>query len=263
MNGIIYKATSPSGKVYIGQTIRSLQSRKYNHASKNSHSAYFHNAIKKHGIDNFQWEQIDTAETKEELDAREKFWIAYYDSTTPAKGYNRTSGGVNYNASAETRRKQSVANIGKRHTAEARKKMSKAKKGKPSWNKGKPSSPETCQKLSNLMKGKKLHLGFSHSAITKQKISEAKKGHKMTEAQRLGIIERLKGHSVSTETRQKLSITNRGKGGKLTEATARQIKLDLQAGMRICDIAKKNSVSASSVKCIKQGKSWSWLKISA
>lgn len=45
--------------------------------------------------------------------------------------------------------------FGYQHTAEAKKKISAAKKGKPSWNKGIPQTPEHIAKLSAVRKGKK------------------------------------------------------------------------------------------------------------
>ena len=54
--GIIYMATSPSGKSYIGQTTRSIDDRKIGHAcDAETHDYAFANAIKKYGIDNFEW----------------------------------------------------------------------------------------------------------------------------------------------------------------------------------------------------------------
>lgn len=54
----------------------------------------------KYGTDNFVFEEIEEA-TEELLDEREKFWISYYDSSNPQKGYNLTIGGQgkrNYSA---------------------------------------------------------------------------------------------------------------------------------------------------------------------
>ena len=41
----------------------------------------------------FKFEVIDTASSREELDEKEIYWIAYYNSTHRDKGYNRDSGG--------------------------------------------------------------------------------------------------------------------------------------------------------------------------
>ena len=50
-------------------------------------------AILQYGIENFVIEQIDSALTKEELYKKEQYYINYYDSQNPEKGYNMTSGG--------------------------------------------------------------------------------------------------------------------------------------------------------------------------
>jgi len=97
--GIIYKCTNlVNGKVYIGQTVRSLKERIKDHiqSSKNPKSV-FHYAIKKYG-DNFSWDIIDSAIDKEELDYKEKYWINQYKSyASTHKGYNVHEGGTGGN----------------------------------------------------------------------------------------------------------------------------------------------------------------------
>lgn len=93
---IIYKVTNKkSGNVYIGQTVKSLEERKHNHflssLSKNSKSK-FHKAIKSYGIDNFNWEVVDTAKTKDELNQKEIQYISEYNSIED--GYNMIEGGT-------------------------------------------------------------------------------------------------------------------------------------------------------------------------
>ena len=95
---IIYKATSLiDGKVYIGQTIKTLQSRRAQHIrdamNPKRRNVHFHNAIHKYGVDNFVFEKIDTAETQEELDSKERYWISFYRSNEREFGYNEDSGG--------------------------------------------------------------------------------------------------------------------------------------------------------------------------
>jgi group I intron endonuclease len=80
--------------VYIGQTIQSLQKRKTQHFCKSSNSnKHLRNAINKHGKENFVIEIIETCSTLEQLDQREQYWIKFYDSTNPQKGYNSDPGG--------------------------------------------------------------------------------------------------------------------------------------------------------------------------
>lgn len=88
-NMIIYKITNKlNGKVYIGQTTRSLAARIYEHIHNHSRVG---KDIVKYGRDNFDISVIDNAKTKEELDDLEIFWIAWYNSTQ--NGYNILRGG--------------------------------------------------------------------------------------------------------------------------------------------------------------------------
>lgn len=91
----IYKVTNKvNGKVYIGKTKRSLGKRWAQHCQDaNSRIACFklQRAIKKHGAENFTIEQIDCAATKDEADAKEVYWIRFYNATET--GYNTSPGG--------------------------------------------------------------------------------------------------------------------------------------------------------------------------
>lgn len=89
---IVYKITNKiNGKVYIGQTIRPIEQRYKRHindAMNNVLNTHFARAIRKYGQENFICEQIDTANTQEELTNKEQYWIRYYDSVN--EGYNET-----------------------------------------------------------------------------------------------------------------------------------------------------------------------------
>lgn len=56
---------------------------------KNEHDTKFYRAINKYGVENFYIEQIDSADTQTQLDAKEIYWINKLDSI--AKGYNTKS----------------------------------------------------------------------------------------------------------------------------------------------------------------------------
>jgi hypothetical protein len=49
--------------------------------------------MNKYGFDNFSAAAIEQAETQEELDERETFWIAEFDTTNRDRGYNISFGG--------------------------------------------------------------------------------------------------------------------------------------------------------------------------
>jgi group I intron endonuclease len=91
---IIYKVENiDSGKVYIGATSKSLETRKKDHLkkSKKGKSYAFQQAIATHGPDAFRWEKVDYATTIDELAQKEKAYILKYNSKE--RGYNSDSGG--------------------------------------------------------------------------------------------------------------------------------------------------------------------------
>ena len=98
----IYKVTNLiNNKIYIGQSIniyKRWEAHKYVSLNKNSqeYNIYFHNALRKYGINNFLFEIIEQC-NKDELDEKEKYWIEYYDSCNRDIGYNESKGGYGYN----------------------------------------------------------------------------------------------------------------------------------------------------------------------
>jgi group I intron endonuclease len=93
--GIIYKFTNKvNSKIYIGLTTLSIEDRLYAHCNRgNREKSVFQKALKKYGKDNFSYEIIDTALSRQELIQKEINWIAFYNSTDAKIGYNRTKGG--------------------------------------------------------------------------------------------------------------------------------------------------------------------------
>lgn len=121
---IIYKITNLlNDKIYIGQTINSIEERWKSHCSKNSGCPRLNNSILKNGKENFKIEQIDTALIIEELNILERMYIEHYKSLSP-NGYNLHTGGLNHTVSEETREKHRIAGRKKRHTIETKLKMS-------------------------------------------------------------------------------------------------------------------------------------------
>jgi group I intron endonuclease len=101
--GIIYKITSPSGKVYVGQTMRSFEERIRNHQRKGSECPAISRAIQKYG-DGMKYEIIEENVPKEQLDEREIYWINHFNSLAP-NGYNLTTGGQFYQVTQEVKDK--------------------------------------------------------------------------------------------------------------------------------------------------------------
>lgn len=95
--GYIYKITNKiNNKCYIGQTIQFLEQRWKDHKKiyNNSNSKLYdfplYKAFRKYGLENFIFEKIDECNI-DELDDKEIYWIAFYDSYK--NGYNQTLGG--------------------------------------------------------------------------------------------------------------------------------------------------------------------------
>jgi group I intron endonuclease len=258
---IIYKATNTkNGKVYIGQTIQSLNQRKIDHQRKAElygSTSYFHAAIRKYGFSAFSWEIIDRAESDTELNQKEKLWISELNSNQKTHGYNLTTGGDSAKLNDESRKKLSEAitgsknpNFGKVKSIETRLKMSLSQKGKKQPREavekmrrsltGKKHPPEVVEKRRQKMLGKKW------SAESIEKTRQANLGSKRSE-----------------ESKRKMSAARKGRflgelcpTSKITSDIARGIKIDLKSGMRPCDIERKYSVTKSIVYGIKNGTTW-------
>ena len=121
--GYIYKITNKiNGKVYIGQTKKTIEERFQEHLKKAKihTNRYLYDAMNKYGYENFIISQIEKCPDNN-LDEREIFWIAFYQSNNKLYGYNMTAGGgggntwINNPHKEETSKKLSQANKGKKH----------------------------------------------------------------------------------------------------------------------------------------------------
>lgn len=84
-----------NNKIYIGQTVKTLQCRFKQHvnaAKENKRNYVIYLAMRKHGIENFYIELIEDCK-RCELNNRETYWISKYNSTNPKYGYNMSKGG--------------------------------------------------------------------------------------------------------------------------------------------------------------------------
>ena len=180
----VYKATSPSGKVYIGYTSQKLEQRwsKHIYDSKRGLDHYFYRAMRKHGHDSFSIEAIYQSLDRKDALEKESYFISCYRSYVPSIGYNGTMGGDVGFPTAETKIRMSKA-----HSEESRKRMSEAQRGERSHLYGKPRDEDT-----------------------KNKISEALKGRVHTEEARQNMSKAQKGRIVSEEARKKMSDSQKG-----------------------------------------------------
>jgi len=238
--GTIYKATSPSGKIYIGQTIQTFLKRKNRHHSNAfniSDKAYNYpisRAIRKYG-DDIKWTILYSNIQTSNLNKLEIEEIRRYNSF--CAGYNSTLGGEGssgYILSIEARRKMSEAHKGNRLSAKTRKKISKAQSGKH-------HSKETKKKMSETRKGKNHPFyGKHHSTETREKISKTNMGKK---------------HSI--ETKKKMSGENSG-NAKLNFKKVQEIRIKyITKKYTYTKLAKEYNVNRRTISRVVNYLSWS------
>src|ERR1035437_297386 len=186
---LVYKATYiDDGRVYVGGTIQSLEGRIRGHirhmkdVDNPKRQSRFNKALRELGFDNFEWEIIEDGILSEvELDEKETFYVAEYKSNDPQFGFNDQTGGKRgFKSSEEARKKSGLSqkgrvmteeqkkhlseiNTGKKASAETRRKMSIASKGRPSATKGTHISEE-----------RKQHLSEINQKLTESDVSEIK-----------------------------------------------------------------------------------------
>lgn len=138
-----------NNKVYVGQTGTAVEDRWQNGKGYKG-CTLFERAINKYGWDNFEHTILEDNLTRQEVGIAENKFITLYDSTNPEKGYNISTGGES-------------GHVGVKMSDEARKRMSKARKGKP-------FSQEHKDKISASLKGRPL----SKETINKIRIANSK-----------------------------------------------------------------------------------------
>jgi group I intron endonuclease len=146
----IYKITSPSNKVYVGQSV-DLKTRfrkyKYLNCKRQTH---LYNSFVKYGYENHIFEIIEEC-SLDQLNEREIYWGLYYD-VLGEMGLNCKLGDANGKCSEETKKKIGKGNKNKIMSEEARNNISKALKGRQvTWYtpgpKGYKHSEESKQKM--------------------------------------------------------------------------------------------------------------------
>lgn len=127
---IIYKAQSPSGKIYIGITSRNLEVRKREHyyeAQKTNRP--FYAALNKYE-DKMKWEILEKLESFEQASKKEIYYIEKFNTLHP-NGYNYTIGGEGtsgYKHTTEAKYKISQSLLNRTVKKETKLKLSKKRK---------------------------------------------------------------------------------------------------------------------------------------
>lgn len=171
----IYKITSPSDRVYIGQSIKIEDRIKSYKNLKCKEQPKLYKSLLKYGFENHKIEVlIECNESK--LNELERHYQEEYDSIENGLNciYTKTNDRSG-KSSEETKLKISLNNtrpfLGKKHSEESRLKMSSSLKGNQS-RLGAILSEETKKKISDS------HNGKTHSEQSKLKMSLVRKGIK-------------------------------------------------------------------------------------
>lgn len=91
---LIYTITNQlNGKIYVGQTTKSIEHRIQSHRNSmvSGVDTHIYRAMRKYGWENFKFEVIATAQSQQELDQLEEFYIQKFDAIR--SGYNMAPGG--------------------------------------------------------------------------------------------------------------------------------------------------------------------------
>lgn len=90
----IYKITNKkNNKIYIGQTINSIEYRFKQHLRETRGNNKLHKDMRKQNKQDFEIILIDIAYDERDADEKERFWINFYNSTCEEYGYNLDTGG--------------------------------------------------------------------------------------------------------------------------------------------------------------------------
>lgn len=97
---IVYKFTSPSGKIYFGKTSKTIEERVRTHRlgrnnliKHNKPLPRFYAAWKKYPIENWNKEIVEDVKTEQEANILETNLIKQFNTTNPKFGYNMAPGG--------------------------------------------------------------------------------------------------------------------------------------------------------------------------
>lgn len=216
----IYKITNNiNEKVYIGQSIHYRRRwNEHKNRAKNGRISRLYSDMREYGIENFSFEVIDIAESKEQANYKEGFYASYYNSYDNDKGYNEKGCGLHQFLSEDTKKKISISRekykgiyatfYGKHHTDETKEKISKRLKeisSAPDYKNafyGKKHTDSTRKIMSEKAKkrsiGEKNNMyGKNHTELSKEKMSE-----KWTNERRKKLIESQKKSCKCVETEE-------------------------------------------------------------
>jgi len=240
---IIYKATNKiNGKMYIGKSSLTLEERKKKHWKKSKSSqAHFHNALRKYGLDGFNWEVLCEC-SAEEVNNKETSYIAEYCSNDHSIGYNSTIGGDGGDTwSLNTHKEQTSKRLSESiRNSDMHKQRLKEVMGP--FNRAKACNPEYRKNLSNALTGRKFT--EEHKAALK----ESFKNRVMTDEHKKHIAEAMRLRMSDPEERKKISKALKG---RTSHRKGKKLSAETREKMRLAHLGKKR-VKKSATTAVKK-----------
>lgn len=221
-NPVIYKITSPTNKIYIGQSWNWIKRKSVYKRLACKEQILIYNSLLKHGYEKHIIEIIEELSldvSQNDLNNREIYWWNYFKDLK-FKMLNLRYPGSNGKLSIETIKKMSNSLKGRVISKESLEKAANTRKIN-----GYRHSEETKLKIGIKHKGKQLTLE------TKEKIRKKLKNIPLKEEHRLKIIESLKKPCLES-TKLKIGEANKsdkngmfGKTGELNPASVKVINI--------------------------------------
>ncbi len=197
----IYKITSPSGKIYIGQSINIKERWRSHKKLYSGKSIRLNRSLIKYGSDNHIFEIIELC-CQEILTERECYWIKFYDTFDTKHGLNLKEPNKGGRLSKETIEKIRKSNTGKKLSEKHKQLFCYSNKG----------IKRTKEQLITLSKA---HLGIKLKPESIAKRTASRDGYKHSEETKEKTRESVKNswlkrsRFVSEETRKKMSNTRK------------------------------------------------------
>ena len=191
---VIYKTTNlVTGKIYIGKDSK-------NDPQYLGSGIKLCRSIEKHGRENFKKEILETCQSADELNIREKHWISVTNSTDNRIGYNIALGGDGGDIFNQLTEEQKLLSLKKRNLTKTEKSLEERER----------------EKILRSERTKEVWHRPGHRENIRSKLL----GRKITWKDKIGTSNKIRYAShppkkISEETRQKLSDSQRGKYDKI------------------------------------------------
>jgi group I intron endonuclease len=187
----IYKITSPTGRVYVGQST-DLSKRRYIYSKLHCTGQHrLYSSLKKYGFSNHTFEVVEECE-ESLLNMRERFWQDYYSVTG--------EGGLNLKLTQTDTKSGKLSDHSRKLISESQKRIGNC----PPSREGAVLSDETKQKIRDANKGVSRNKGYVHTQESKQKMSLARLGTKHLDETKQKIRDSKIGRPLTLEHRKAL-----------------------------------------------------------